>query len=91
MQNIIINYNNYKNIIKSLIEYDYEINKNSNIVITKLSTKDIFKIDNNYKYIESILKDKNIALKEIKKNKKIKILLLIINNHELLFKKYIYL
>lgn len=91
VQNIIINYNNYKRILKSLIKNNYKINKNSNIVITKLSTKDIFKINNNYKYIESILKDKNITLKEIKKKKKIKIPLLIITNHELLFKKYIYL
>ena len=91
VQNIIINYDNYKRIIKSLIKNNYEINKNSNIVITKLTTKDIFKINNNYKYIESILKDKNITLKEIKKNKKIKIPLLIITNNELLFKKYIYL
>lgn len=91
VQNIIINYNNYKKIIKSLIKKDYEINRNSNIVITKLSTKNIFKINNDYKYIKSILKDKNITLKEIKKNKKNKIPLLIIDNHELLFKKYIYL
>lgn len=95
VQNIIIDYKNYKKIINSLIKHEYEINKHSNIVITKLSTKDIFKIDNNYKYISSILKDKNISLKEIrkknKKKKKIKIPLLIINNHELLFKKYLYL
>lgn len=91
VQNIIINYINYKKIINSFIKNDYKINKNSNIVITRLSTKDIFKINNNYKYIESILKDKNISLKEIKKNKKIKIPLLIISNHELLFKKFIYL
>lgn len=98
VQNIIINHSNYKKTINSFIKYynnSNDINRNTNILITKLSIKNIFKIDNNYKYISSVLKNKNISLndmiKKYKKNKKIKIPLVITNNNELLFKKYLYL
>lgn len=96
VQNIIIDYKNRKKVFNSLINYyksNKEINKNSSILITKLNIEQIYKIDNNYNYLSSVLKKKsktiNEIIKQYKKKKNIKIPLLILNNKELLFKKYI--
>ena len=98
VQNIIIDNKNRKKIFSSFIKYyksNKEINKSSSIVITKLNIQKISEIDNNYKYISSVLKNKNTTLSEtIKKDKKkknVKIPFLVFNNKELLFKKYIHL
>lgn len=96
VQNIILDYKSRKKVFNSFINYyknNKEINKHSSIVITKLNIEKISKIDNNYKYLSSVLKNKNKTLSEIvkqyKKKKNIKIPLLVLNNKELLFKKYI--
>ncbi|MBP3841100.1 MAG: hypothetical protein IK997_03115 [Bacilli bacterium] len=98
VQNIIIEKKNYKKIINKFIKYQLKnenISKNSSIIVSTNSLKNIMKINNDYKYIDSILKEKKITLKYIfrdyKKNKRIKIPLLKIKNDEFLFKKYIYL
>lgn len=96
VQNIIIDYKNPKKIFASFINYykrNTEINKNSSLVITKLNIEEISKIDNNYKYLSSILKNRNVTVNDVnkiyKKKKNIKIPLLIFHNKELFFKKYI--
>ena len=98
VQNIIIEKKNNKNIIKKLIKYqlsEKSISKNSSIIVSNNSLKKIMKISNDYKYIDSILKEKKVTLKDTlktyKKNKRINIPLLKIKNNELVFKKYIYL
>ena len=98
VQNIIIDYKNTNKVFNSFIKYykdNKEINKNSSIIIAKLNIEKISKIDNNYKYLSSVLKSKNKSLnsiiKQYKKKKNIKIPLLVFKNNELLFKKYIHL
>ena len=98
VQNIIIDYKSRKKIFNSFLDYyknGKEISKNSSIVISNLNIEKIFKIDNNYKYLSSVLKNNKKTLSDIikqhKKKKNIKIPLLVLNNKELLFKKYIIL
>lgn len=98
IQNIVIKKSHKKEIIKELIKYQVDnknISKNSSVVISNNSLKSIMKINNDYKYIDSVLKDKKVLLKDVlhnnKKNKRIKIPLLNIKNNELILKKYTYL
>lgn len=93
VQNIVINYKDHNKVFNELIKYQVNtnnINKKSSIIISKNSLEEIMNISNDYQYIDSILKDKKISLKDsVKKSKKIKIPLLNIKNSELEFKKYI--
>ena len=97
VQNIIIENNNKDKILKDFIKYQIKnknINKDASIITTDSTLKKIIKVNSDYKYIDSILKDKRTSLKTItkyyKKNKRIKLPLLNIKNHELAFKKYVY-
>ncbi len=98
VQNIVIQNSNKDVIISEYLKnYKYFsiLNSDSSIIISDNSLKKIMKINNDYRYIESILKNKKISYKEVlkkyKKNKRNKLPLLNINNNELEFKKYIYL
>jgi len=98
IQNVVIEKKNHKKIINKFIRYQIKkenISKNSSIIIYNNSLKNIIKINNDYNYIYSLLKKKKIILKDVlskhKKNKRIRIPLLMIKNNEFVFKKYIYL
>lgn len=89
LENIIINSNN--KILKELINiFDKDID-NFNIVYTEDNIEKILKYNNNYTYINSLIKD-NISFREIKKlsleKKKIKIPIIKLDNNNLFFYKY---
>ncbi|MBR4619204.1 MAG: hypothetical protein IKO49_07860 [Bacilli bacterium] len=98
LQNIIIENKNKKKTLTDLLKYvkkNNNINRDSSIVITKNNLNKVIKINKNYKYIDSVLKNKKISLKDLKKlykkKKKIALPLLKIQDKELIFDKYIYL
>lgn len=91
VQNVIITENNKDEIIKEFIEYykkQKSFNKNTSLVIAKNDLKKVLKVNSNYQYIDSILKDKKIKLIDIKDKKKIKVPAIKISNKELIFTKY---
>lgn len=90
VQNIIIGNKNKKDSINEFLKYykKLNINKDSNIVITKNSIKKTLKINNDYKYIDSVLKNRKTTLRDIERHKKRKVPIIKINNKELIFLKY---
>lgn len=90
LENIIINTTNIKIIynLDDILNSDLD---NFNIILTEDNPEKIIKYSNNYKYINSIIKD-NITLRSIKKaqleNKKIKIPIIKLENNKLFFYKY---
>ena len=94
VQNIIISNTNSNEIINSFIKYAKEektFNKDLSIVIAKNDLDKILKVNSDYRYIDSILKNKKTTLKGIIKKKKIKVPIIKIYNKELIFYKYNYL
>lgn len=91
VQNVIVTENNKDEIIKEFIKYykkQKSFNKNTSLVITKNDLKKVLKVNSNYQYIDSILKDKKIKLINIKDKKKIKVPTIKISNKELIFTRY---
>ena len=90
LENIIITSNN-SNIIKNLNNYFKNDLDNFNIVFAKNNIKKIIKYNNNYKYINSIIKNK-IDYRTYKKSKiehkKIRIPIIEIKDDILIFYKY---
>ena len=93
VQNIIF-YNKNKNItIKSFLKYskDITISQDLSLVVTEDDVLKTLKISSDYKYIDSVLKDKKTTLRKIKKSDKVKVPIIKISDKELIFKKYFYL
>ena len=94
MQNIIISNDQKKEIIKEFQDYyqkQKEINKEGSIVIAKNKLHEVLKVNSDYMYIDSVLKNKKILLKELSNKEKIKVPILKIKNKELIFDEYYYL
>ncbi len=94
VQNVIIGGENKDEIIKDFIKYyknSKNFNKDCSVVIAKNKLKKVLKVNSDYKYIDSILKNKKQTIKNISKKKKIKVPVLKINNQELIFQEYYYL
>ncbi len=91
VQNVIIDIEDKDQIINEFLRY-YKKNKNFNkycsIVLAKKDLGKILKVNSDYKYIDSILKDKKRLLKDISNQKKVKIPAIKISNKELIFTKY---
>lgn len=90
LENIIIKDNNIKTLynLDNFFKNDLD---NFNIVLTETTPKKVLEYGNNYKYVNSIIKD-NMTLKNIKKakleHKKIKVPIIKIDNNKLIFYKY---
>ena len=98
MQNVIIDYKNRKKIMKAFLEYDRKyknISREASIVLTKNDLGKVLKINSDYKYIDSVLKENKRTLYKTsgiyKKKKRLRIPLIKINDKELIFSKFIYL
>ena len=91
VQNVIVTEKDKDDIIKNFIKYynnKKSFNKYASLVIAKNDLDKVLKVNSNYKYIDSILKNKKRLLKDIKDDKKIKIPVIKISNKELIFTKY---
>lgn len=91
VQNIIIGENDKDDIIKEFLKYyqkNKSINKECSLVIAQNDLSKIIKVNSDYKYIDSVLKNRKQLLKDLVKKKKIKVPVLKINNKELIFQKY---
>lgn len=98
VQNVIIDYKNRKKIMKAFLEYDRKyknISREASIVLTKNDLGKVLKINSDYKYIDSVLKENKRTLYKAsgiyKKKKRLRIPLIKINDKELIFSKFIYL
>lgn len=98
VQNVIISNKEKDEISKAFFSYlkkNKNINNESNFIISKNDLKKVLEISNDYNYLSSILKAKKKTLlqlqKAIKKNKKLKVPVIKIDNKEILFVKYNYL
>lgn len=94
VQNIIIDDENKKEIVKEFKKYyqkNKEFNKETSIVIALNDLEKVLKVNSDYMYIDSVLKNKKVLLKDISNTEKLKIPILKINNKELIFVKYYYL
>lgn len=98
VQNVIVENKNKDKILKEFLKYDKlkkNISKEASLVVTNSDLSKVLKINSDYKYIDSVLKDKKRTLFQIrglyKKKRKIELPLLKINDKELVFSKYIYL
>lgn len=98
VQNIIVDYKDKDKIIEEFLKYDLKkknINREASLVVTKNNLDKFLKINSNYKYIDSVLKDKKKILFRVsnlyKKKRSIKLPMLKINNKEIIFHKYVYL
>lgn len=94
-QNIIISNKNKKEIIVEFRKYikkkKKEFNKETSIVIAENNLHKVLKVNSDYMYIDSVLKNKKLLLKDLSNKEKIKIPILKIKNKELIFTKYYYL
>ena len=98
VQNIIIEYDNKDKILKEFLGYVIKENNISNeasLVVTKNDLSKFLKVNSDYKYIDSVIKNKKRILFTVKnlykKKRKIKLPLLKINDKEIIFSKYVYL
>lgn len=93
VQNVIIGESGKKEIIESFLAY-YKKNKNFNkdcsLVIAQNDLYKVLKVNSDYQYIDSVLKDKKRLLKNLSRasQKTIKIPILKIDHQELIFVKY---
>ena len=85
-------------IMKAFLEYDRKyknISREASIVLTKNDLGKVLKINSDYKYIDSVLKENKRTLYKVsgiyKKKKRLRIPLIKINDKELIFSKFIYL
>ena len=93
VQNVIVTMDDKDDIIKEFIKYYNKMkgfNKHASLVIARNDLKKILKVNSDYKYIDSILKNNKKLLKDIGKNKKIKVPAIKISNKELIFTKHYY-
>lgn len=91
VQNIIISNQNKKEIITELKKYlkkNKNLNKETSIVIAKNNLHKVLKVNSDYMYIDSVLKNKKLLLKNLSNKKGRKIPILKIKNKELIFSKY---
>jgi len=94
VQNIIIGNKNKNEIIKELRKYlknNKEFKGETSVVIAQNDLGNVLKVNSDYMYIDSVLKNKKVLLKDISSTEKLKVPILKINNKELIFVKYYYL
>lgn len=90
LENIIIKDNNIDTVfqLEKVLKNDLD---NFNIILSESNPKKILEYSNNYKYVNSLIKD-NITLRSIKKSKlehkEIKLPIIKIDNNRLVFYKY---
>lgn len=93
VQNVIIGENEKKEIIQDFLKYykkNKDFNKLCSLVIAQNDLYKVLKVNSDYQYIDSVLKDKKRLLKDLSRahNQKIRIPILRIDQEELIFVRY---
>lgn len=92
LQNVIVKDNDKEKIIRKWYAY-YQKNKNKvnrycSLVTSENDLYKVLKVNSDYKYIDSILKSRKLMLKDMKKDKTIKVPEIKMSNKELIFTRY---